>query len=92
MKYYISEVDHKNSYREATLIEAKNLAVAKTIAKRMRFFEDSYLYLGTSVDHRNFIIEPVAYWDNEQKRWFNIDQDVIDHRINKAAEEIAEFS
>ena len=61
MVYYVSEVKGLYSFSKAERIEAKSLTSAKRSASRYhQMFLGTILYLGTAVDSRGFIIEPIA--------------------------------
>lgn len=60
MKYYVAEVQNIGSKREATAIEAADLATAKRAASRQRAFEGTVLEIGTAVDGNGFLTNQIC--------------------------------
>ena len=62
--YYIAELQNRNSYREAEKTDVETLKEAKRMALREQVFQGTVMAIGTAVDSRGFILEPVAVHEN----------------------------
>lgn len=70
-RYYFSEVDSLNSYRQATKIEAESLTAAKKMASRRQVFQGTCLKIGWGLDSNGFINELLAIKE-PGKKWKNL--------------------
>jgi hypothetical protein len=71
--YYFSELQNRNSYRQAEKIRAASLADAQRIALSQQYFQGWVIEIGDNVNDDGFILNPTCIYENG--RWDYLEGD-----------------
>ncbi len=71
--YYFSELQNRNSFKQAEKISASSLADAQRIALSKQYFQGTVVEIGANVNEDGFILNPTCIYENG--RWDYIESD-----------------
>ena len=71
--YYFSELQNRNSFKQAEKISAASLPDAQRIALSKQMFEGTVIEIGDSVNNDGFILNPTCIYENG--RWDYVEGD-----------------
>ena len=71
--YYFSELQNRNSFKQAEKISAASLSDAQRIALSKQYFQGTVVEIGDNVNDDGFILNPTCIYENGRWDYLEVD-------------------